>query len=130
MDCSDCGSPTVAFALPEDLRSFAPGTGSHAALCTTCLRVHPAAAGEESPTFDRVVEAFPDGEGGVALALLLGKLDSLALNRADVEALVERAEREGADVHLALDRLALSGAVEPHFDLDRRRTQLDQLRDG
>ena len=128
MACPDCGGETVAFAVSDSLREHAPDGSAHAALCSVCLRVHPE-DGSAASDFSAVIDGFPDGEGGVALALLLGKLDSLALNRAEIEALVERAERAGVDVLLALDRLAVAGTVEPHFDIDRRRPQLEQILD-
>ena len=40
----------------------------------------------------------------VAFALVLGKLDSLALERQSIETLCESAERDGTDVRLALER--------------------------
>lgn len=125
MDCPECGAPTVAFAVPADLREHAPGEA--AAICTRCLRVRPADAGPADPEFRPLAEFFPDGEAGVALALALGLLGSLALNRDAVESLLGRAERAGADPFLTLDRLAAAGRVDPHFDLPRRRDQLEQL---
>lgn len=127
MECPDCGSNTVTFAVPEDLREHAPEENDFAALCASCLRVHRADDGEKSPDFDAVGEFFPDEHGGVALALLLGKLDSLALNRSAIEDLSEQAEGYGADVLLTLDRLDTAGSVQPYFDLDRRRAQVSQL---
>ncbi|WP_423751057.1 DUF6276 family protein [Salinirarus marinus] len=124
MSCPECDGPTVSFSVPSDLLEYAPEESAHAAICTVCLRTHPADAGETDPSFDAVLDDFPSGDAGVALALALGKLGSLALNRADVVSLCERAEREGADVLLTLDRLAVAGSVEPHFDIDRRRPQL------
>jgi hypothetical protein len=37
------------------------------------------------------------------------------------------AERGGVDPLLVLDRLHAQGGVQPDFDLDRRRHQLEQL---
>lgn len=124
--CPACDAPTVAFGVPAPLRDHAPEGAASAAVCTRCLRTHPA-EGERDPaaaSFDAVLDAFPDGEAGAALALALGHLDSLALSRASVVACCEHAERAGADVYLTLDRLATAGRVEPHFDVDRRRRQL------
>lgn len=133
MDCPDCGAPTVAFAVPPDLRAYAPeGTSedaSGAAICTRCLRVHPAESDAGDPDVDvgGLADFFPEGEAGVALALALGLLDSLALNRDAIETLLRRVERAGADPFLVLDRLAAAGRIDPHFDVDRRRDQLEQL---
>lgn len=124
MSCPDCGGDTVAFEVPEELRAHAPG--AHAALCTECLGVHPAESGSPTPSFDAVGEFFPGGRGGAALALALGMLDSLALNRGAIQACCTVAEAEGVDVFLALDRLA-DADVEPGFDVERRRTQLADL---
>jgi hypothetical protein len=129
MDCPHCGVPTVDFAVPESLRSHAPGESDVAAICPVCLRVMPIKSGSCAPDFDGFDDSVPDGETGVAMALALGLLDSLALNRRSIEALVEHVERGGADPLLVLDRLAASDGVRPHFDLDRRREQLLQLLD-
>ncbi len=129
MPCSHCASTVVAFAVPPALREHAPGT--NAAICTRCLRTSSAAdagvavTGSAGPDLSAVDPAFPDGEAGIALALLCGSLESVALNRSSISALVEHAERSGADVFAFLDRLDATEAV---FDLDRRRaTLLDVL---
>jgi hypothetical protein len=127
MDCPECGGSTVAFVVPAVLRAHAPGDGSVAAICTTCLRTYPTEEGAIDPEFAAIASSFPDGEAGVALALALGKLDSLALEREAIVELCEHAERAGADVLLTLDRLATEPSIDPHFDIDRRRTQLAQL---
>jgi len=138
--CPDCGGRLVSFAVPPDLREYAPDGGGRAAICARCLRTRPAEGGQEGsgsgigpdpdpdpdPDFAAVDDAFPGGTAGVALALACGRLGSLALDRAAIVALCERAEAEGADVLLALDRLA-AGDVDPAFDLDRRRRQLADL---
>jgi len=123
MDCPDCGAPTVAFAVPPDLRAYAPG--ETAAICPDCLRTAPTdAEPAPEPAFDRVDPAVPRGEAGVAFALLLGTLDSLALNREAATELWRRVERAGADPRLALDRL---DGREAAVDLDRRTAQLVDL---
>ncbi len=116
----------VAFAVPESLREHAPA--AEAAICTACLATCPAeAAGttaSSSPAFDAVDPAFPDGEAGVALALACGLLESFALNRRSIEALVTHAERAGADAFLFFDRLDAAAAA---FDLDRRRAAIEDV---
>jgi len=130
MPCPHCGAAVVAFAVPPALREHAPDPET--AICTRCLRTSPAAEAdaaldERAPgddtdsDFSAVDPAFPAGEGGVALALACGQLESLALNRASIEALVEHAERSGADAFAFFERLDASDAA---FDLDRRRSAL------
>lgn len=128
MSCPDCGGDRVAFAVPDGLRDHAPGPA--AAICATCLRTGGPAAGEEpvppaEAAFERIDASFPGGEAGVATALLVGRLDALATDREGVAALTAAAEAAGADVWLTLDRLASSTAVDPHFDVGRRRAQLE-----
>jgi hypothetical protein len=128
--CPACDAPVVAFEVPESLQEYAPADAT--AICTVCLRTTSAdAAGvvpDQDPDFAAVSDAFPSGRAAVAFALALGKLGSLALERAAIEALCEETERAGADVRLALDRLAHEETLEPHFDLPRRTEQLDSFR--
>ena len=131
MSCPACDGEQRSFAVPPSLRPYAPDTAARASLCTTCLRV---VAADANDVADATVEwePLPTGEAGVAVALLLGLLDSLALRRADVTALLEHAETAGGDPFLTLDRLsemAASGPLEPHVDLDRRTAQLASLVD-
>jgi hypothetical protein len=135
MSCPACDGEQRSFAVPPSLRPYAPDTAAWASLCTTCLRVVAADANDVADAdADAPVEwePLPTGEAGVAVALLLGLLDSLALRRADVTALLEHAEAAGGDPFLTLDRLsemAASGPLEPHVDLDRRTAQLASLVD-
>lgn len=134
MSCPRCDADLVAFDVPPALREHAPA--ATAAICTRCLRTFAAdgsadavdgldPASPADPDFSAVDPAFPDGEAGVALALVCGLLESFALNRASIEALVEHAERSGADAFAFFERLDAAEAV---FDLDRRRaTLLDAL---
>ncbi|MFB6118873.1 DUF6276 family protein [Halosegnis sp.] len=124
MDCTRCGGPMVRYEVPFDLREYVDT--DHAATCTRCLAAEPAEAGGE-PDFSSVSEEFPDGTAGAAMALALGKLDSLALNRRDIEALLSAVEAAGVDPLLVLDRLAAQGNLQLHFDADGRRRQLEQL---
>ena len=128
MRCTHCDGQAFAFAVPDPLVQYAPEGASTASLCSRCLRTGPADGATPDPPFDLVVAEFPDGEGGAALALALGMLDSLALNRAAILACCRHAEHAGVDVSLALDRLDASAALAPHFDLERRRRQLDGIR--
>ncbi|MFW6000620.1 MAG: DUF6276 family protein [Halorubrum sp.] len=125
MPCPRCDADVVAFAVPPALREHAPSDA--AAICTRCLRVAAAdeagAASEatDDPDLASVDPAFPSGEAGVALALCCGKLESFALNRAAIEALIGHAEGAGADAFAFFDRL---DAPEAAFDLGRRRKAL------
>jgi hypothetical protein len=127
MPCPACDGDLVAFAVPADIRAYAPESGAYATLCSHCLRTHPADEGPGDPTFDAVHESFPSGEAGAALALALGLLDSLALRRDAIDDCCSYAERAGADVLLILDRLATADGLDPHFDIERRRHQLAEL---
>jgi hypothetical protein len=71
-----------------------------------------------------------DRDGGAALLLAIGYLDSVALNRPDIQALVEHAEAAGTDAFLTLDRLAADESVDAHADLGRRRRQLESMLEG
>ena len=146
MVCPHCESPTVVFEVPDEIVEYAPARES--ALCTRCLRVGAAAAGarevDSADSVRRMNEtaidhddavvnsdlsavdpAFPDGDAGIALALVCGLLESYALNRKSIEALIDYAEREGTDVFDFFDRLDGTDAA---FDLERRRqTVLDGL---
>lgn len=130
MTCPECGGDQLVFVVPTDLREFLPEESESVALCTHCLAldsVDAANVAEESPDFAPISDAFPSGDAGVAMALAVGLLDSLALHRAELSALLERVERGGADPLLVLDRLAADSSLDPHFDVDRRRTQVEQL---
>ncbi|WP_430504315.1 DUF6276 family protein [Haloparvum sp. PAK95] len=134
MHCPDCGGDVVAFAVPPAIREHAPA--DEAAICVDCLAVHPVTdldvSTEETADatipadadFSALDPACPGGRAGVAFALALGKLDSLALNREAITELLEYAETAGADVFLALDRLEAPAA---DVDLDRRAAQLREL---
>lgn len=131
MSCPVCGGDCVTFAVPSTLRPHAPDEAAAATLCTTCLRVSPDDGATDAPT-DVVWDPLPTGEAGVATALLLGLLDSLALRRPAVTELCAYAERAGGDPFLALDRLAdlaEMGTIDPHVDLSRRTAQLQSLLD-
>lgn len=130
MHCPTCSVETVVFAVPSDLREYAPTSADTASLCPHCLRVEAVEddVGVDNSSFDTVSTSFPRGEAGVSMALLVGLLDSLALNRRDIELLAARAESHGVDVLLTLDRLTVDVA-DPHFDIERRLVQLQQILD-
>lgn len=128
MTCPECGREQVAFRVPADCREFLPEESEHVALCSSCLTLEPTdSAIAESPDFARISNAFPTGDAGVAMALAVGLLDSLALYRSEISALLERVEREGTDPLLVLDRLGENSELDPNFDVERRRIQAEQL---
>lgn len=127
MDCV-CTVDPVVFTVPESLRACAPDEAATAAICPRCLTVTPAPdASSPEPDFSRISDAFPDGEGAIALALALGLLDSLALNRSAIESTLDAAARAGTDSLLVIDRLSDDPDVEPAIDLERRRDKLESL---
>lgn len=126
MSCPDCDESLVHFVVPPELREYAPGESL--AICTQCLRLHPIPKNTTTtPDFSRISDSFPTGEAGVPMALVLGLLESLALNRAEIEQLIERVERAGADPLLLLSRLDRQGTIQPRWDIARRRHQLEQF---
>lgn len=128
MSCPHCSGAVVAAAVPPALREHAPDAA--VAVCVRCLRVVPASeagvadAATADPDLSAADPAFPSGEAGIALALCCGKLESLAVNRASIEALAAHAERSGADVFAFFERL---DAPDAAFDLERRRAALRAL---
>ncbi len=130
MRCSNCDSTVVSFMLDDSLRTHAPTDANAIGLCPRCLTLQelddPTSV-PDAPSFDRISASFPDGKTAAPTALLLGLLDSLALNRSSIEALIERIESHGADPLLLLDRLANQGSVDPRWDVNRRQHQLEQL---
>lgn len=131
MDCPVCGARTVRFDVPEAHRAHAPDGAGSVAVCPDCLTLSPVEGEAPAPdeaAFDRILESFPDGDGGAAMALAAGLLvDSLALNRGAVTALFDAVSDAGEDPWLVLERLAAAGSVQPDADLGRLRRQLEQL---
>ncbi|MEF8786144.1 MAG: DUF6276 family protein [Haloarculaceae archaeon] len=129
MDCPDCGSETLSFAVPEQYRESLPGEEPSVALCTHCLAMHPTAEQlSEIPDFQRVSAAFPSNrEAALPMVLLVGLLPNLALYRAEISDLLGAVERAGTDPLLVLDRLAHDSSLDPETDLAGRRRQLEQL---
>ena len=129
MSCPDCGGDLVSFLVPADLRQFLPGDEPGASVCRSCLALHPETEPPTAvPDFTGLDSSIPDDDGtAVPLVLLVGLLDSLAMHREEITALLERIEREGVDPLLVLDRLDASYGETAHVDLGRRRRQLEQL---
>lgn len=129
MSCQTCGDETLAVPVPAELREYLPGDAAAVALCRGCLAIDPSDAAPESlPDLTVLDDAMPTNpDAAVALVLLLGLLDSLAVHREEITALFERAERAGTDPLLVVDRLADSYGADAHVDLAARRRQLEQL---
>ncbi len=127
MECPNCRARPVVFDVPKEYRPHAPEESDRAALCPECLTLVATDAPPE-PRFERISDAFPSAAAAaVPLAIAIGLLDSLALHRSALEELVPAAEAAGADPFLLLGRLHVQGGVDPAFDIDRRREQLEQL---
>lgn len=128
MQCSNCRSDTVSFAVPDDLSEYAPGNGSAATICTSCLSVYAVESPDEDADLTAVSDAFAvDDEAAVEMALVVGLLSSLALNRSKIETLLERVEDRGVDPMLVLEELQADGSLQPAVAIGRRRSQLEQL---
>jgi len=99
--------------------------------CQRCLSVEPGDPDDvdATPRWMTIHARFPTGTEGVAVLLLIERLDSLALNRREIESLVEYLEANGVDIFLTLDRLVTTPEIEPFFDLGRRCDQLNALLD-
>ncbi|MFA9417231.1 DUF6276 family protein [Natrinema sp. HArc-T2] len=133
MACSNCGTATISFAVPEEYRTDAPSAASVVSFCPHCLTLEPATGeatqtSEGDPEFTRVSDGFPTQPArAVPLALAIGLCSSLATNRTAIELLLREVERAGTDPLLVLDRLVADPSVDPAIDLERRRHQLEQL---
>jgi hypothetical protein len=133
--CPACGRALTHISVPPALREFAPERAAVVGSCPRCLRTvalsddnaEDNGNGSDPITGPEPPDAVPRGEGGAALLLILGSLDSVALNRAAIEAFVDHAEQAGTDVFLALNRLADADGVDAHADLGRRRRQLETM---
>jgi hypothetical protein len=129
MSCSNCGGETVAVPVAEELRQYLPEGTVGVSLCRSCLTMDPVEDPPETvPDLTALDDSFPSNpEAAVPLALLVGLLDSLALNRREITALLERVERAGTDPLLVVDRLDDSFGDDAFVDLGARRHQLAQL---
>jgi hypothetical protein len=128
MSCPNCDGLMLAFTVPEAVRPHLPEEPAAAEICRDCLTLTPGAESPATdPDFSKILGEFPTGEAGAIAAAFLSRLGSLALNRSEIESLAGLAEDHGVDVLLLVDRVATSGRIQPHFDIDRRRPQLDQI---
>ncbi|MFC6974583.1 DUF6276 family protein [Halomicroarcula sp. GCM10025709] len=129
MSCPECGGEQLSIPVPAELREYLRGDAPGVAVCRTCLAMRPTDdPPAETPDLTTLSDAIPSNpEAALPVVLLVGLLDSLAVNRAEITALLERAERAGTDPLLVVDRLADSFGADAHVDLASRRRQLEQL---
>ena len=127
--CPRCEEPRFTVDVPAELTAYTDAAALDC--CPHCLTVAPSdpAAVDPNPPFETVIRRFPTGTEGVALFVLLDMLDSLALNRGEIESLVDWLESNGVDLFLTVDRLVADPDIEPPYDLERRRDQLEELLD-
>lgn len=129
MACPSCDEDLLAFPIPSALTAVVPDDRPGAAICMHCLDVLPDDDPPDAlPDFTTVSDAFPpEPDRGVVLAVVLALLDSPATYHAELETVVTHAEDRGIDVLLFLDRIRHDRTLTPHFDVQRRSTQLEQL---
>jgi len=124
MNCPHCDKQLIQRRVPTELQSVLRSEAKSVFLCDRCLYTQP---GELSETTAQAmfteIPSFPEGERGIAVALLLGRLNQLALNRQSAEALCEYIIANGVDIYLLIDRIIENKSIEPHYDLQRRWEQ-------
>lgn len=127
--CSRCNADAVAIAIPDDLVDVAPVDTASATVCRVCLTLDPLdEVPADTESIRTVSEAFPDDrEAAAGIAILVALLESLALNRAAIEGVIDHLEAAGIDALLVISRLRDDPDVRPAVDLDRRLHQLEQL---
>jgi hypothetical protein len=128
MNCPHCQAPLLRFPVTDEWRPHLPEDSPGAAICPTCLVLEPDPdPPSTTPDFGEIGDPFPGGEAAVPMAIAIGLLDSLALNRSEIAELFAAVEEAGTDPLLVLDRLATTGSVDSRVDLQGRRQQLEQL---
>ena len=129
MSCPECGGEQLVIPVPVDLQEYLRGDAPGVAVCRDCLAMRPDEdPPAEPPDLTALDDAIPSNpDAALPVVLLVGLLDSLAVNRTEITALLERAERAGTDPLLVVDRLADSFGADAHVDLASRRRQLEQL---
>ena len=129
--CGLCEGNTVVRPMPESITDALEIGSSIVRVCEHCLTVEPSPGTQITRNWEPadVSEALPkDPEAAVATAVLLTLLSSLALNREEIQSVVEYLETEqGVDPLLALDRISTVPEFDPPIDPKRRRAQLAQL---
>lgn len=129
MSCPACGGDQLAVPLGPSFREFLAGEPPGIDVCRDCLAIRPNEDPPETdPDLTTLSPALPSNhEAALSMVVLIGLLESLAINRSEITALLERAERAGTDPLLVVDRLADSVGPDAHVDLAARRRQLEQL---
>ncbi len=125
--CPRCDGERVTLLVADSLTQYVESPAI--VCCERCLFAEPESPADaaSNPPVARITDRFPSGDGAVALVLLLQQLDSLALNRTEIESLADDIEAHGVDLFLTLNRLLNDPTVEPYLDLARRRDQLEAL---
>ena len=126
-ECASCEQQLVTVPVPADLSTYASTPA--VSYCQRCLTVEPAAPDDavDEPSLTAIHPRLPTGTNAVGLVLLLGKLESLALNRGEIESLCGYLESNGVDLFLTLERLVDAPEVDAKIELRRRRTQLEEI---
>lgn len=129
ISCSRCNADAIAFTVPPALREVAPVETDAATCCRVCLTIDPLdERPADGPSLSVVTDALDrDAETAAAVVVLIGLLESLALHRRDIQAVVDYLEAEGVDALLVLEEVAADPTLTPAVDLDRRLHQLQQL---
>lgn len=127
--CSVCRADAIGFLIPSALASNVPIETPAASCCRVCLTIDPLESlPDDQPPLSTISDAFPrDVSSSAGVALLVGLLESLALHRGDIQAVVDHLEESGVDALLVLEELAADPTLSPAIDLDRRLHQLQQL---
>jgi len=125
-ECERCEIERGTVSVPADLSAYASKPAI--SYCPRCLAVEPIdAVDADGPSMTAIHPRFPDGTNGIGLLLVLGKLESLALNRQEIETLCGYLESNGLDLFLTVERLIEDPDIDPQIDLERRRTQLEEI---
>jgi len=129
MNCPNCRTPVLEFPIQSEFRGYVPGEAAGGYVCPDCLTVEPEEHGTtDHPDYAAIDDEFPTDPGtAVPMVLSLGLLQSLALNRDEIDDLFDHIEQQGVDPMLVLDRLAESTTVDSRLDLRGRKRQLEQL---
>ena len=130
--CPICDGTRDIRPVPAGCRKLLSSDPATIHVCRSCLSIEPAPGQAVDRQWEPadVANSLPaNPDAAVAVAILVALLDSLALNRREIVAVVEYLEREGVDPLLAVDRIAGDPSISSHVDLRRRRDQLAQILD-